>query len=650
MSKAVFTINRFDGGWSSDIKLGNPNSFSYSRHVDFRKSPTALTILPRTVKESASAVDGLILDMIRLPSGKILGVSKQGVFSRATNGTWTKLASISSTPAIGQLGTGMVYERTQDRIYFPGSLDTGPTGQNAMHAIYDADTLFSGGTTTFKAGSVFGFIDNQASDHTNAYTTLSSLSEAGVDKFTFTPNYEPTNRVNIWITTKGSGNITLTLHDAHHNNLATATVAASGATNGAQLPVTLSNGDVRNTVKPNASDYHVHAYHSSGTAWTLGVATASDFSTAWYTRWVNRFVEPVDFHPAINFLQYALFGNERYIMAWEIISEPETNADGGAGQPTPLELQQHRVVLEKDYVSTSFALWGEYVATGAGKFSTTAGDEMDSGRLYLWDGVSSGWNTAIDVPAGSPYSLFSEQSILYYLAGAGLWAWAGGQPVKVRQMPGTDSEFTAVNIYFRNAPHMMAVRNDILMVGFPTDSNSTTVERGVYSFGARNKDFDASFGLSYTISTGTLTGTTLQIGCVKSFGSKLFISWRDNTTFGVDVVDANSAPYADATWESLIYDFGRIDKQKEAVDLLVTFESLPTGATITPKFKIDREASWENADASLGQGVAGQTQIRIPIGKRFYEIQLAIDFVATTVTPKVTSVNLKIETLQSEAD
>lgn len=649
MAKSVFTINRFDGGWSSDIKLGNPNSFSYSRHIDFRKSPMALTILPKTVKESASAVDGLILDMVRLPSGKIIGVSKQGVFSRATNGTWTKLASIGSTPALSQLGIGMVYERTQDRIYFPGLID-GATGQNGLHAIYDADTLFSGGTTTFKSGSVFGIVDGTSTDHTSSYTTTAAVSESGTDKLVFTPTIEPTNRVNLWCTTKGTGTITVVMHDAHNNLLATGSVTAANATNGQPLPITLSNGDVRNTVKPNASDYHFHAFHSSGTAWALGTATVSDFSTAYYARWVNRFVEPVDFHPTINYLQFALFGNERYISAWEIISEPDTAGDGGANQPSALELQQHRVVLEKDYVATCFALWGEYVAIGAGKFSTSVGDEIDGGRLYLWDGVSAGWNTAIDVSAGPIYSLFTELNIAYYLAGGALMAWAGAQPVKVRQMPGTDSEFGGINLYFRNAPHMMAIRNDILMCGFPTDSNSTTVERGVYSFGARNKDFDASFGLSYTISTGTLTGTTLQIGCVKSFGSKLFISWRDGVTYGVDVVDATAAPFADATWESLIYDFGRIDKHKEAVELLVTFESLPTGATITPKFKINRESTWENADASLGQGIAGQTEIRIPIGKRFREIQLAIDFVATTVTPKVTSLDLKIETLGSEAD
>lgn len=620
--KRALVITSHYGGLSGDIKQGTPHSFYYGKHLDFRKKPTGLSILPKAVKESSTTVTGLITDMIQLPSGKMVAIdSSGGVYTRTTAGVWAKNGTtLTSTAA------GMSYNLSTDTIFIPGL--------NNVHTITNADGRF-GGSFTVNEEAIGRVADQSATSSANTYTTTGSITETTTHMLSFTPTVEPMVAIKIWVTTKGSGDLVVTLHDSANNILATKTVANASLSNGALNEFTFAS-PVRTLVKTtNAASYHVHITHPSGTASTIGCGTASDFSTARYTTYANRLVSPTNgFHPCINFLNYLLILNERYVAAWEVVK---------VSSPTVLEFLQHRLIFPTGYEGTSVAQYQEYVAIGAEKRSTSATNEYQDGKIFLWDGVSTTYNQVIDVPEGSPYGLFSSKNVLYYFAGGGWWAWAGGNPVKIKQMPGTDFEYTDAETYMVNYPHTMTVRNGILLAGFPSETNTTEIEHGIYSYGSRDKNYPNSLGFSYSISTGTEKNGTLRIGMVKSFGDKLFIAWRDGASYGIDKIDPSSDPHATATWESLIIDNGKAFEEKMAVKLIIDFEALPTGATITPKYKIDR-GSWVTGTAA----VAGDTQSVLHINKRYKELQLGIDFVATTVTPEMISIALIYDLLESE--
>lgn len=601
---------RFDGGMSTDLKLGPEHSFYYARHIDFRKSPTQLTVLPKTVKETGTTVVGLITDMIQLPSGKIVGVDESGnVYSRATDGTWTK----DGTQLNNGSAFGMVYNEQLDVIYVPEEDNVG--GIAAGDEIYDS--------TTFDVnGAGFSLVaDQDTSGHANTYTTTGTITETSTHKLLYTPTIEPTSSVRLYVTAKGTGNVTVTMHDAQNNTIASRTKTAASLTNGIQNEWTFTPPG-RTTVKPNAAEYHFHVTHSGGTATTIGTSTASDFSTAENRVYCNRLVRTRNgFHPCGEFLQYILIGNGRYVAVWEPITD----------NPSILEFQQHRLVFPSGYEVTSMADYTEFKAFACEKRSNSVTNEFQQGKIFFWDGISVTYNFVIDVPEGAPYSLFSHKNVLYYFAGGDWYAWAGGDPVKLFTMRGTDTEYTDNETYFINYPSMMAVRNGILLAGFPSETNSTVVEHGIYSFGSRDRNFKSSIGYSYVMSTGTRTNGDIRIGCIKSFGDKLFITWEDNGSYGVDIVDTNSDPFASATWESLLIDNERPNKTKEALELIIDFDTLPTGCTVTPKYKIDRAGSWTTGTAAT----AGDTQVTLNINARYKEIQLGFDIVCTTATPTI---------------
>jgi hypothetical protein len=624
MSKKSIAIISHYGGLSSDIKQGTPHSFAYSKHIDFRKSPTSMTILPRTVKETGTTVTGLITEMLQLPSGKIVAVDTAGgVYVRTTAGAWSKHAT-SLTSAT----SGMFYDLPTDTIYVP-SLTT-------LGIINNADGRF-GGSLTPVANSISTTLDKSATSSANTYTTTNNITETATHMLLVTPTIEPMYSIHIWVTTKGSGDLVVTMHDPANNVLGTVTVANATLTNGA-LNAFVFATPVRTTTKPNGATYHFHITHPSGTASTIGCATASDFSTARYATYANRFVTPTNqFHPCIDFMQYHLIGNGRYVSTWEVLN-----------QTTPVEnteYYRHRLVFPSGYEATSFGLYNEYVAIGAEKRSTSATDEIQDGKIFFWDGLSTTYNYVIPTPEGSPYGLYSSGNILYYFCNGARWAYAGGNPVKVDQIAGTDYEYTDTSTYTVNYPNTQTIRNGILMSAFPSETNSANIEHGIYSYGSRNKNYPKSSGLSYTISTGNVLNGTLRLGCVKSFGDKMFIAWRDGASYGVDIVNPSSDPFPTATWESLIIDNGRPDKAKQATHVNVTFKALPVGATVTPKYKIDR-GSWVNGDTAI----AGATSIKLPINKRYYELQLGLGLVATTITPEITGIVFVYDDLVGEKD
>ena len=628
MAKIPIIITRWSGGSSGSDKEGTENSFAYSRHIDFRKNPNLLTILPKTVKETGTTVTANIIEMVQLPSGKIVAIDGDGeVYTRSTAGSW---ALVAGGP-LDNAAYGMIYNRQHDTIYV--------SGFTSIHSITNADGRF-GGSLTLNSNTFTALVDQSATSSANSYTTTGTITETAVNMLSITPTIEPLYSLKLWVTAKGTGDVTVTMHDAANNTLGTVTKTAASLTDGA-LNEWLFTTQVRMSARPNPSTYHFHVTHPSGTATTIGTSTASNLSTARFSSLSDRLVNPVnDFHPIYQFLQYYMILNERYVAVWEPISQ---------SAPTALEFNQHRLTFPEGYEGTSGAIWTEYFAVATEKRSTSATNEFQQGKIFFWDGTSQSYNFVIDVPEGAPYGLFSHKNTLYYFAGGGWYAWSGGDPVKIFQMPLTDTEYTDLATYFINYPHTMAVRNGILLGAFPSQTTSTTTEFGVYSFGARNRHYSESFGYSYTISTGTRTYTganALRISCIKSFGDKLFIAWNDTANKGVDKVSPDSDPFATATWESLIIDNGRPDKTKEAVRMEITFKALPTGCTITPKYKIDRASGFTSGTAA----VATETVIKLNINKRYKEIQLALDAVATTATPEIISINFVYENLTSEKD
>lgn len=617
--KKALVINRFDGGWSTDEQLGIKNSFAYSKHLDFRKKPSQMTILPETRKESGGVVVDLVQNEIMVDNGVTYSLGGQGYFyKRTTAGVWTSVTKLDDG------AFGLSYRKDVDKIIASSS-----TTVSEYSPVSNSPSI-----KLNKYGKSVSTDSNAtASGGSSTYTLKTAISEFSQDKQEYQPDIEPAASIKVMVVSRGTGDWTLTLHDPANNVLATKTITNANLTNGALNEFAFST-PVRQYVKPNARTYHFHLTSTVADG-TVACSTSGDLNTCDYQYLADRLVDSNNgMHPIQTFLQYECIGNERYLSVWEPLSEEPSNA----------EWQRHRLTFPAGLEVCGLAVWNEYLAIACEQKPSTGNAQQ--GYIFFWDGVATTYNYFLRVPEGSPYSLHEHKNVLFYFAGGDWFGYAGGDPVKIRRMPNTDSEYSDTTDTTVVYPNMATVRRGVHLLGFPSTTTNQSIEHGIYGYGATDKNFPPSFGLGYTLSTETLLNTSgnLKIGMVRNFGDILHVSWQDGaTTFGVDVVDNTSDPFSTAEWQSLFYDDNLPFKYKQADYMIVEFDSLPSGATVTPKYRTERGGSWTS-----GTTVSSGTSAKFDINARFKEIQLGLDLVATTTTPTITSVSLVFDDKKEE--
>lgn len=626
MAKKPLEITSWIGGQSADRKYGPQQSFGYSRHLDFRKKASAISMLPAMTKDTASTILALPLNMLEVYGERFYAVDEEGNVYTKVTGAWSKLSGDVNT-----FQYGMEYVLQQDRLYI--------CGDETISSVANAAGIF--GTPTIENDTLGPSVDQTQATTGNTSQTSISISETDAGRVTFSPAAEPFYSIKMTVAAKGGGSVTARLHDNANNLLDTCVVNTSAMTNGQQIEFVFTNTP-RMTVA-NGSLYHVHFTHTlPNTATTFVSTTSNDFSTAAYETWATRLVGDDTEHPMIQFLNFLCIGNERYLSVWE----PITTAPGN------LEYLRHRLTFPTGRQVIGLALWNDYLAIATGSWSNVT-NGIANGRIYFWNGTSKNYDMILEIPEGAPQSLFSYLNRLRWVANGALYEWSGGDIHKIWQFPNTDTEFKSLTGPTYVNPHMMAVRNGVLMSAFPNDTADPAIEYGVYSYGQRDENYPMSAGFSYTISTGRRANTTvgvsdMQLGFLKNFGNDLYLGWADYIagTYGIDRVGSGSAPNATGVYESLIIDEGRPRKSKEAAELYITCEPLPTGGSITPKYKIDR-GSWVDGTALT---TVGATEVRLNINKRYKEIEIGFTLGAGATTPIITSVELIRDLLDSEND
>lgn len=618
----------FAGGQSTDRKVGSRFQFYNSRHIDFRKDPNKVTLLPQPTKASASVVIDLVLDMCLLPDGSYYAVGDEGnVYKISPAGAWSHAGDI------GQAGAaGIIYRKDTDSVYITG-LSKVARIKNVSTSPQAQFNWFEGGITTepnaYKIGGA------------NSYTLQTTAAEAANQIRTFYTNISPIRKIGVQINNPGSGDWTMVLHDDAHNVLATKTIAnADLKANKINFFEFASSIDASvnssTTSTPNSRPYHVHLTSTvaDGTIATTTPGSMADCDLQVYADALGDTTN--NLHPIFEFLNFNLYGNGRYVTVYEPLQD----------NPTPADYERHRIILPPGYEVCDFAQKNMLVIIGAEKRSSDG--KFQGGALFFWNGIASSYIDWWPVPEGSPESLFSEKNIAEYIASGTLYRMRGlDEPKELRTFRDTDSEYSNIADVTHNYPHMLTKRRGILLMGYPSETSNQNLEHAVYSYGASAPEFPESFGNSYTPSHGVKYNdgsNNLRIGMVKNYVDTLFISWRNGNKYGVDVVNNSSAPASDGTLELLRFDDNRPQFHKKAAFLLATFASpLPDDVEITLKYKTEEDNDWvypTDDDGNVVPVVSGTFAV-FNINKQFLHIDGGIDITCNGDTsPEVNSLYL----------
>src|ERR1039458_7353867 len=226
MSEVSVIWKSFEGGWATDSKIGIRNSFAFSQSLDFRKSPSQLTILPGPRRED-QVVSDLVQNEVMVSDGTIYAIGSAGNFyKRTTSGVWSLEAGIN-------IGTyGMDYRKDTDDIYLPTRKSVSRyatvSGTPAMYMNYYGSS-FSMYNNTANYG--FNVAANQTGS-TLTYALATAINENTTNLRYFQSDIEPLTKVSLFVTAKGTGDWTVTLHDGTNKVLGTSTVTNANLNNG----------------------------------------------------------------------------------------------------------------------------------------------------------------------------------------------------------------------------------------------------------------------------------------------------------------------------------------------------------------------------------------------------------------------------------
>jgi hypothetical protein len=82
------------------------------------------------------------------------------------------------------------------------------------------------------------------------------------------------------------------------------------------------------------------------------------------------------------------------------------------------------------------------------------------------------------------------------------------------------------------------------------------------------------------------------------------------------------------------------------MDLVITFEPLTANQSVTPKYRLDRAASFTSGDA---EDTVGATSLKLPIYQRCKEIEIGYELASSSNTfITITSISIEVDILSTE--
>lgn len=634
MAKKVVVFSQFTGGISDDARIGIKNSSAYLQALDVRSSPSQMSVLPGMAREDNGVAKDLILNEVMTTDGTVYAFGDAGyIYRRTTAGSWSVVDKLSSGAA------GIDFRADTDAIYLMSAKTGSRIGTVVNGTLPTLNTDYFGPSiSTYNNTPNTGFnvnADQEGSTLSTAILTATMpLNESDANRRYFQTDIEPLNQIAVYILQKGSGDWTLTLQDGINNVLATATITNANLTNNTWTNFVFTgaaNGQVRAYPAPNARTYHLHVTSTVADG-TVSSSANNDLSTCDLRVYADRLIMTRNgLHPMDRFLQYELIQNGNYVSAWEPITDPPTNA----------EWQRHRLTVPSEYEGFGISHTNEYSIAAWGKTTTGANSIPQEGLLTFWDGTSDTYNYDVPIAEGTPQGLHVYMNVAYYYVAGSWWAISSPttQPVQMKQLPGSFTEFSGAAAPITVYPYAASVRRGIQVFAWPGLTTNTAINFGVYSWGGLNKNFPAVLAYNYLISTGSQNysaSNNLQLGMVKAYDDTLHLSWRDDQgsgtpKYGIDVVTNASPPAAYAKYQTLVVSNGYEAKKKTAAYVEAYFPNLPAGATITLSYSIDGGAwvtdpnSYSTTKLWLGESSYARfdvtkTSTGLP-GGRFRELQ-----------------------------
>jgi hypothetical protein len=261
-------------------------------------------------------------------------------------------------------------------------------------------------------------------------------------------------------------------------------------------------------------------------------------------------------------------------------------------------------------------------------------DNSEEGHIWSWINTATNWIQKKRIPIKGVNSMINTELFLLQGGSDGeLFFSDFVNAVPLHGIPGGGE----------TAPSGVSIEDDLAIFGIYGGDYP-----GLWSYGRKRKNRPDVLNYDYRL-VGTVNGSTIStIAAVATIDGLVLASWgtTDGSTseYGVDCV--SSTTKAVALYEGLEFDNGTPNLKKFFDTIKITMKPLPTGTSISAKFKVDNESAWRYA--VLGNGSTTYSEVNaieaiFSIGKpsSVYEVGMELNPYLNTA-PEILSITTYI--------
>ena len=613
MSEQTIVMKNFNQGGIADSKFsGVPSSVAMMVGVDIHREPGVIHIN----NEPAEDTDGDVNEFCKASVAASNGLrywfsSTSGKVWEDNNGVWTLV--YTSTPTTGSAACfdAIEYERyiywaVQNYIYRIAIRNTGnwTTGVEEEYMNLNLDQEEFNGTG-------------------DTYTATTGVNEGVTHRFTFTPKEATIIGIGVHINAKGSGNITLKVHNSADVE---------------QKSVTVNNGDLvtgwnlfkfSSDWSPSANtEYHLHIYSSVANA-EISSFTADDLETGYLRVFTNA---SSGYHPMVIQNKVLYIGDRQYVHQIETFSDGTTTASNFA-----LDLPSPYHITDIGIFETDIVL-GTYVA-----------NNVNEARVFRWNGWSDSFSSSDGVEEVGVRSFIHADNYLFAVVGLNgkIYFYNGARLEPTKQIPGTYSPTSTMDVY----PNATATYRGIQIFGVSKAAGNAT-KQGIWSFGNVNMYYPKVLNLEFPISkriSGEFTLEDIEIGAILVVGNDLYFSWKwdngsDPAEYGIDKLNH------DIKLDKAYIESRAVTNHRHLLNtfrkILVNYVSLSDNANIEVEHKLNYAADW-SADSTDSLKDAQRMNVATTLNKTAAPFEARIifrrDTEDTSLAPIVESVYIIVE-------
>lgn len=575
----IKNVNR--GGIAESRYSGIPDSVAMMVGLDIHSEPGIIKINNELALHSDAGTDinEFCLDAIACSNGVIYWFSSEsGKIWEDDDGDLSLVYTTAPTRGEAKILSAIEY---QGHIYW--------TTQNYVHRILVAKT--SDWATNAEPNYMELNLDQPAIDGLgDTYTTATSISEAAAHRQTVQFHEDDIEGIAVYVDAKGTGNVTLTLHDSANSVIQAITIANASLINDA-----FNYFDFTATFNPVlGNEYHIHVTSTVADA-EIGSLVADDAETI-YTKLYTT--ADSKYHPLLILNGVLYIGDRQYI------HQIETIRSAGLTVPSNFALD-----IPQPYRVTDLAIFETDLVLG-----TIVDNDVNEAKVFRWNTWSDTYSNDDGVEEVGIRAFIPADNYLFAVAGVNghIYAYNGQKLEPVTRIPGTYTPTSTIEI---NPSSIVTVKG-IQLFGVSALTGDAT-KQGIWSFGANSVYYPRVLNLEYPISpreaipegsaaaAGFVT-SGVEIGAAVVKGNDYYVSWRrtDGVTIttGVDKLDY------EVVLDGAYLESRAVTNHRHLVNtfknVYANYISLPTNTNIEVYHRKDYSGSW----TQITNNVAGYSK------------------------------------------